>query len=346
MIGIAALCFTIYDIGPRDIGTYFQRIGWWWFAVVALEIGITTLDAIAIRAFMSPESGNIKLRSTLLAQLAGRAVNAVTPLGNLGEAVKVSVLTEHVSQSRAVSTILLYNVISFSIELAVVAGAVVVGLVLVPMPSSILWFLVAIGLVSTAGAIGLFSLLRRGLLGSILRFIRRLRLISQARAERWQHQLAPIDDKMTLVEGARHRDRTLGIAAVVISRLTSMSLSYLVFVAMGGTLTVVFVVWTTVGGFAVYMLSSLVPMGVGVSEGGYWGMFRALGENPARGVTMVIARRVTLLVYAGIGLILMTASETVQRARDKARDRTAASSASPPAASSATPPSQVVLDAE
>ena len=46
---------------------------------------------------------------------------------------------------------------------------------------------------------------------------------------------------------------------------------------------------------------------------------RAIGENPARGVTMVIARRVTLVVYATIGLVLMTASETVQRARERAR---------------------------
>ncbi|MDB4961677.1 MAG: hypothetical protein JWP01_1676 [Myxococcales bacterium] len=336
VVGLAALVFTVYDIGPQNIGTYFQRIGWWWFAVVALEIVITTLDAIAIRAFMSPESHTIKLRSTLLAQLAGRAVNAVTPLGNLGEAVKVSVLTEHTSQSRAVSTILLYNVVSFSVELAVVAVAVIVGLILVPMPTSIMWFMVVIGIASTLISIGLFALVRRGLLGSLVRLIRRLRIITEARLETWQAKLAPIDAKMRLVEGARRRDRWLGVLAVVASRLTSMSLSYLVFVAMGGSLTVVFVVWTTVGGFAVYMLSSLVPMGVGVSEGGYWGMFRALGENPARGVTMVIARRVTLLVYAGIGLVLMTASETVQRARDKAEERTAATSGSQLAAAAVT----------
>ena len=48
---------------------------------------------------------------------AGRSVNAVTPSGNVGEAVKISVLAEHVSNSRAVATILLYNVVSFTVEL-------------------------------------------------------------------------------------------------------------------------------------------------------------------------------------------------------------------------------------
>jgi len=72
-----------------------------------------------------------------------------------------------------------------------------------------------------------------------------------------------------------------------------------------------------------------VPMGVGISEGGNYALFRALGENPARGVTLVLARRVTLIMYAAIGLVLVTASETVQRARERQVERAAASGAIP-----------------
>ncbi len=318
-IGLVALVFTIYSIGPQNIGRYFQRIGWWWLAVIAFEVAITTLDAIAIRAFLSPESGAVKLRSALLSQLAGRAVNAVTPSGNLGEAVKVSVLTEYVSQSRALATILLYNVISFAVELWIVVLAALYLVIFVPLPSPWTGVMIATCVICSLLAMGMLALARRGLLGSLVGALRRIRIISQARYEKWLAKLAPVDDKMKHVEGARTRDRTLGIAAVVISRLTSMSLSYLLFYAVGGTVTMSFIAATTVGGFVIYILSTLVPMGVGISEGGYWGMFRAIGENPARGVTMVIARRVTLVVYAGIGLVLMTASETVRRARDTRR---------------------------
>src|SRR4051812_11094840 len=125
-LGIIALVLTIRDTGLVQIGTYFKRIGWGWFAVVILEVAITTLDASAIRAFLSPDQDKVGLGSAVLSQLAGRAVNAVTPSGNLGEAVKVSVLVEHVSQSRAVATILLYNVVSFTVELVTVGIAAVV----------------------------------------------------------------------------------------------------------------------------------------------------------------------------------------------------------------------------
>jgi hypothetical protein len=66
-------------------------------------------------------------------------------------------------------------------------------------------------------------------------------------------------------------------------------------------------------------------MGIGINEGGYYTLFRALGENPARGTALILARRVALIMYAAIGLVLVTASETVQRARERQAERAAAS---------------------
>jgi len=54
VIGVIALLFTVGKTGPYTLAAYFKRIGWWWFAVVAFEVVITSLDAVAIRAFMSP----------------------------------------------------------------------------------------------------------------------------------------------------------------------------------------------------------------------------------------------------------------------------------------------------
>jgi uncharacterized membrane protein YbhN (UPF0104 family) len=76
-------------------------------------------------------------------------------------------------------------------------------------------------------------------------------------------------------------------------------------------------------------------MGLGISEGGMYGLFKALGENPARGTALVIARRVTLVAYAAIGLVLVMASETVRKAREPATARSAELAAIPPAVAEA-----------
>ena len=334
-IALVALALTVYRTGVGTIVHYFRRIGWWWFAVLALEVAITSLDAVAIRAFASPEQGLVRLRSAVLSQLAGRSVNAVTPGGNLGEAVKISVLTEHVSESRAVATILLYNIVSFCVELATFAIAAPIVALLVPMPPALRAIMYLSGILCCAVAVGLYVLVRRGVLSSFVRLARHVYVpglawlrrtiwknpdaspyaLAPHRFESWHAAAKAVDQKVLLQAGARRRDRTLGIVAIVASRMTSMTLSLLILHAVGEPITVPFVAGYTVGSFVIYMLSTLVPMGLGVSEGGNYELFRALGENPARGVTLSFARRATLVVYAAIGLVLVAASETVQRAR-------------------------------
>jgi Lysylphosphatidylglycerol synthase TM region len=359
VVGLVALAWTIHTTGLKTIGSYFRRIGWWWFAVIALEVVITSLDAIAIRAFMSPEQHKVKLRSALLSQLAGRSVNAVTPSGNLGEAVKVSVLTEHVTQSRAVATILLYNVVSFTVELATVAIAAPFAALLLPMPTSLRWVLIGTSIVCAVVAVLCYMLVRKGVLSNLASVARGIwipglawarrkifktetasnYLLSATTFERVKESLAATDRKMRIAEGARTQDRVLGIVAVTLSRLISMSLSLLILHAVGEKITIAFVAGYTVGGFIVYMLSTLVPMGLGISEGGNYWLWRALGENPARGVTLVMARRVTLVLYAGIGLILLTVSETVARAREGVpTPATAAAALQPPSTTVTLPP--------
>ena len=342
-LAVVALILTVRDTGLVAIGTYFKRIGWGWFAVVIMEAAITTMDAIAIRAFLSPDNDKVRLRSTLLSQLAGRAVNAVTPSGNLGEAVKVSVLVDHVSQSRAVATILLYNVVSFSVELVTVGIGTPLMAVFLPLPMRWRVVLLVVGAVVLVIAFGLYHLVRRGVLVSVAKLAARVQirglatvrrwiwkveqpsrqLLNPERYARWEPKLRGIDDKMKLVEGARVRDRRIGILMVALSRLTSMSLSFLLLIAMGERLTIGLVAAITVGGFFIYIAGAVVPRGVGVNEGGYNMLFRALGENPARGTVLILARRVALIAYAAIGLVLVTASETVKRARERQHEKAA-----------------------
>jgi hypothetical protein len=194
-----------------------------------------------------------------------------------------------------------------------------------PIPATLRWMLLGLGAIVLGLAFAIYALVRRGVLVSAARLAARIHLIAPQRVARWEPRLRRIDDKMKLVEGARVRDRRFGILMVTLSRLTSMTLSFLLLIAMGEKLTIGFVASVTVGSFFIYMVSTLVPMGIGINEGGYNMLFRALGENPARGTVLILARRVALIIYAAIGLVLVTASETVQRARERQVERAAAS---------------------
>ena len=347
VFAIGALIYTILKFpgGPETIPRYFVKIGWFWLAVIAMEALGTFLDAIAIRAFAAPENEKLSLRHTALAQLSGRAINIVTPSGNLGEVVKMSVLTEYVSQSRAVSTILLYNIVRFIIELGFVALAAPICALLVPMPDWLRVLILVGGAVCLAISLGCWVLVRRGMLSSVARGLVKIRLIKQARYEKWQDKLQAVDDKLRLIAGASRRDRVIGIVAVLLSQITSMTLSLSILVSLGESLSVGFIGAYIVGGFVIYNIAVFVPMGIGLNEGGWYSLLTLMGEDKARvaaGTMMVIARRVTLVMYAGVGLFLIAASSTVKRAKQRQAER--AANPAPAPAPEAAPLSPALTD--
>jgi uncharacterized membrane protein YbhN (UPF0104 family) len=153
------------------------------------------------------------------------------------------------------------------------------------------------------------------MLASLAGLAVRLRVLSRARHARWEARLRGIDDQLRLVNGARVVDRWSGIAALTASRLSSMVLSLMILHAVGVPITAGFVAVYTVASFVIYYAATFVPMGIGVTEGGYWGLFRTIGHDPALGVALVLARRTVIIMYAAVGLLLVTTSETVKRAR-------------------------------
>jgi hypothetical protein len=347
IVAIAALVWTIQSTGVDTLVQGLRDIGWWFAAVVGLEVMITSLDAAAMYAFLSPDQDKIPYRRALLAQVGGRAVNAVVPSGNVGEVVKVSVLVEGgVSDARAVSCILFYNLAGMLIEFVMIAVFAPITALLVPMGNGLRVLLFACTIICVTAAIGMFALVERGMLVSLARLLGRIstgfarllarvRILSAAglarwqdrsktRFDRWQVKLAAIDDKLRSTGGARRRDRRLGIGLVFCSRCMSWGITAVLLHALGLPVSLGFFAAISVGGFVIYLLSTFVPLGLGISEGGGYALYQALGANPAFGVTIAVARRSTQLVYATIGLVLVTFTETVQGARARQARRMSA----------------------
>ena len=323
-IGLGALAYTVYNVGVHQLWEDLRKIGWWFLAVMGLECIISSLDAAAMYQFLSPDHKLIPYSRTLLAQVSGRAVNVVVPSGNVGEVVKVSVLVEGgVHDARAVAGIVVYNLAGLLAELLMVAVGAPIMAVVVPMG----WGLRAV-LFGAAGfcvllGLALFVLVQKGMLVTFAKAFRRIRFISLARFERWSEKLGAIDAKIRIEPGPQLRDRWIGIGIVFLSRTASWSMTAVLLHAVGQPVTFGYYAAITVGGFAVYLIATLVPFGLGISEGGNAALFKALGINPAIGVATALAKRVRDIVYATIGLVLLLASETVQEARTRGRRRSA-----------------------
>lgn len=312
VIALIAFGVTIWSVGLDALLGHIAKIGWWFVAIIAVEGVVTCLDAAAIHS-VAREKGQPGYTQVLFAQIAGRAVNLVTPASTLGEATKASILTGSMGTSRAVSAVLYVALVSGVFQLAVIAVGAPLTALLLPLPFGLRLGLIATAVIAAAIAITIAILVRRGMLASLVALGGRLRLVSRRKRTAWRERLAKIDERLS---GAKGDGRGRAIAYVIGSKFLTWANIWLILAATGYYASVGEIAALLSAGVVIGWVSTIVPLGVGVTESGNYALFRALGAPPAVGVALAVVRRIVQLVFAAIGFALLgvwRASEATRR---------------------------------
>lgn len=319
-LALVALTVTIWSVGPRTLLAQLAAIGWGFAAVIAIEVGVTLCDSAALSGFLGAGGRRPTFLQVAKAQIAGRAVNAVTPLASLGEATKATTLMEHASSRRAIAAVFHYNLASVGVRLLTIAiGAPICALVLELPTALAIALYVGAAVAATALVVGAL-LVRRGMLVTLVDTGRAIRVLSKARAARWRKLVLEID--RTPYRAGKQQSQFAPAKWIVVSRVLALASMWVVLASVGhiagpGTIAAI-----ATAGTLISMIASIVPMGLGISEGSNAALFAALGAPASLGVTMVLGTRITLIAYAVLGLVLISASSAVAHGARHVRART------------------------
>jgi uncharacterized protein (TIRG00374 family) len=317
VIALVAFAVTIWTVGPGALLTHLRAIGWAFVLILVIEGGITVLDAMAIHSVAS-EKGQPTFGQVLFAQIAGRAVNLVTPASTLGEATKASMLTETAGTSRAVAAVMFCGLVSGIFQLSVIAVGAPITALLLPLPAALRIGLVATAVIAAALAVTLTVLVRRGMLESLVAAAGRLHLVTKKRRESWRARLRKIDDRLRGTEGGGRR---AAVGFIIASRILTWVSIWVILAAIGYRASVGEIAALLSAGVVIGWVSTIVPLGVGVTETGNYALFHALGAPPAIGVALAVVRRIIHLVYAGLGFVLLAIWRASSTARTRYRAR-------------------------
>ncbi|MBK9036767.1 MAG: flippase-like domain-containing protein [Myxococcales bacterium] len=307
VIAAGALVFTLRQVGVGTVVDQLRAIGAWFVALVAIEVVSALCDALAISGFLGAAAPRSSFARVLHAQVAGRAINLVTPLASLGEATKVTLLMRDTETTRAVAAIARFTMVYVAINLGfIVLGAPVCALAL-PLPGWLtrtLWVGTALAVVIGGG---LALLLRAGMVTTVVHGLARARLISAARAERWRAKATALDGALR-GDGRGLRGWAPGLWALV-SKVLQWFAAWLVLYANGHAPPLDVMAALATAGTLVNIVANIVPLGLGVTEGGTAALMVALGQPASLGVTTAVARRVVMVLYSAFGLALLVQAE-------------------------------------
>ena len=314
LVALVALGWMVRSVGFARMGELFATLGWWFGVLLANALLVTSLDALALRRLMAPESRMVGFPRVFGAILAGQAINLVTPGGKLGEATKVTLLGRRAPRRRIISAVVLAAVVNFLISVLVVSVGVPITAWLFDLPGELRWMLYLATGITVALALGLVWLMRRGVLATFVSVMRRVHLISRARRQRWRDQLRPLDAQLRLGGPESTRGLRSGAALLVLSRAITWAELALLLGLLGYP---DWRLWLGVvsSGMVVAWAAQVVPMGIGLAEGGAYLVFHLLGAPPAIGVGIVLVGRVRQVAMAALGLGCMLILQAIDRPR-------------------------------
>jgi hypothetical protein len=321
VVGGVALAWMLHRLGWDNVKRVLAGVGGWFGVIVALDVAALACEAAAIREFMRPESRMIAYWRVLAAQASGRAINILTPGGALGEATKVTMLVAHVPRGRVVSSIVLLNLASFYLSVAILLVGVPLTALLVDMPHElkiVVW--TGLGLLVPI-VIALGVLIQRGALGTVLASARRMRILSADRAERWTARLADVDRRIRELQSDRSEGTRAGLLFVCAARLCAWSAATVVLYKVGVHLGFTVLCGVFSVGVLIGWISAVVPFGLGVADGSNYALFDVLGAAGAHGVFVTLLGRARSLTLALLGLLVMAAGHASSRIEIARRNR-------------------------
>lgn len=313
VVGGVALYLILRQHGWSEFQAMLANVGWWFALVLGLELVSLCMDAAAIHAFMRPEARMISYWRVLGANISGRAINVLTPGGALGEPTKLMLLSTHAPRARALSSLVLFSLSIAYVAVTVMLIGIPITLLALEVPDAVR-VMVYIGLaIIVPGMVALFFVIRRGALRTIVDLLQRVRIIKAERAKTWREKLKDVDKHIRELHTNRSAGTWKGILWVIASKLTSWTSTIVLIAAVGVDVTPTLVIGVLSVGLLISWVSAIVPMGLGVQDGGNYALFGILGATGPQGLLVAMLQRARSVSVAMLGLGVFAIMQIINR---------------------------------
>jgi hypothetical protein len=301
VVGVAALSWMVYRIGPSTLWDGLRQIGWGLAVGSALHALALALDSVTLQACVPGERP--PLLHLIKTSVTGHAINEATPFGKVGEITKWGMLEQVMAKEDAAAALVAQNMIMFVVNCALVAFVPLVVALVVDAPRrAFLAFGVLGGVFLICGLVGVW-ILTRGIGPWPFAVLRRFGL-ARARVARWQQRFDAIETQWRKAAHDR-RSMIVAFASGVLSRLCNVGESAVYFGLAHGDHVLAGAFLSLASSVGTGLIVFFVPFQAGSAEGGAYAIFSLVGLSSSAGVIVELARKLRRVVFIAIGLVLL-----------------------------------------
>ncbi|HKO96960.1 MAG TPA: lysylphosphatidylglycerol synthase domain-containing protein [Pyrinomonadaceae bacterium] len=308
LLGLGLLIYVINLVGLQPLFDALLRIGFGFFAVLAISGTRHVFRTIAMAAAVPAEHRRFSFLQAFAARLGGEAISFLTFTGPLlGEATKVALLRRKVPLTYGVPALVVDNLLyNLSVVFFILSGACVM-LFTYSLPPLVYYTLIGIAAIAAFGiaAAALAARRRIMLLTWLMDQMARLRLSPKVILKRRQH-INHIESKV--YDFYKHHPGVFFgmIACDLLSHVASVVEVYVTLRLLGFSAGVpqAYIIESLTK--VINFLFAFVPGTIGVYEGGTEVVLQSLGFAAATGVALALVRKAGTVFWTSIGLLILT----------------------------------------
>lgn len=306
LVGLALFAWTLRDAGAGQVLAGLDRVGIGFLLILAISFTRPVARAAAWRLCLD-DRHDLPLSSALAASITGTALGDLTPLGMLlSEPTKAILVRHKLTLVDAVSALTIENLLYTITVVLMILGGTAAFLVSFPVPGpvrTISLLLLAVTLL-LAGAAMAIVWRRARVVSALLERLARVRSLRPVLARRLPY-IVNVEDHV-FAFAARHRDRLLPVTFLEISfHVSAIAEVWLTLVLLGLHPTLLGAFVLEYVDRVITVAFKFVPLRLGVDEAGTGLAAAILGLGTAPGVALAIVRKARVLVWTGVGVLLL-----------------------------------------
>ncbi|MEJ7623971.1 MAG: lysylphosphatidylglycerol synthase domain-containing protein [Pyrinomonadaceae bacterium] len=325
LLGVSLLAFVIYRLGYESVLESLRRVGWGFFAIVALNQSRHFLRALTLYLAVAPEHRTFKYRSAVAARFGGEAVNLFSFVGPfLGDATKAVLLRKNLPLTHGASAVIIDNILYYvTVIIIILAGIVTLLATYGSGDSTMNRILLGIAIVAAL----LFAGLTLAILYQVtpvshaIDFLAK-RNLTPAFLVKKRQNILDVESNVFQFYQTRRADFvkvfaiSLGVHAISVTEVYCA----LAFLGQDAYVSTAFIIESLTK--VINATFSFIPGTIGVYEGGNGLILKTLGYTTAVGVALALVRRGAILfsTLIGITILLWRGAETGARRLAKNRD--------------------------
>jgi uncharacterized protein (TIRG00374 family) len=308
IFGLAIFIYLVSRFGVDQILSNISRSGWSLLYALLVWLVIYLLNTTAWKLLLDHEGKAISFTRLFMVTVSGFAIDTITPLVAIGgEPYKVKALADVFGSRKSLSAVLTYRMVHILGHMLTLLGGIAGALCFVPLPSSLVWVLIAVGIVVLFIVVLILSGLRYGVFHRITDILERLPFLKRLaeRLRKHEEHFHEMDRVVTHVYQNKRRKFLLAVVLEVLCRAGMGIEVYLILHGTGVAISLMSALFLYVAYSIIINVVFFVPLNLGVREGGLYFGLESLALPPVLGIYLGIMIRIREFVWILLGLLMI-----------------------------------------